>query len=358
MKKFIFLLLVSVQLTAFATTRGNDSTLSFLNCCSRKSLAPAGIMTDHVHERNRFGIAYSYMFMNMAGNQSTTNQVSDATVFNNYMMAPHTMSMQMHMLMPMYGITNNLTIMAMINYNVVNMNMHMAPTCSMMNMPGMAMADMSTMPTNSKTLGLGDTKLYLMYNLLNSCMQRLVIGLGASLPTGSIDKKGVTTQNNNDVLPYCMQLGTGTYNLLPSVVYVKETTYFVFGAALQANIKLGTNNRNYCLGNEYSVSPWLAYNATKWLAVSLRAEAYQAAAISGWDADINQSSGNDPSANVSNYGVQTRLNAFLGLNFYSPIKNLRGMRLLVEYGKPVYQNLQGMQMPVQNTLTARLQYNF
>ena len=359
MKHFKLLIILFVcmgNLNGFAQVEDNsEAGIACYNCCRPDALAPAGVMTDHVHEKGKFAIAYGYMHMQMQGNLNGTNIVSDEQIFANYMMAPAKMTMQMHMLMPMYGISDKFTVMAMLNYNVNNMSMNMMP---MQSMPGMNSVDYSAMPTKSKSSGLGDTKLYALYNVLKNCCHRLVVGLGFSFPTGNITTKGSTLISSNDLLPYNMQLGTGTYNFLPSLVYVNQKGSISFGAALTANIKPGVNSRNYCFGNEYSFSPWAAYKLLPWASLSLRVEAYRAEALYGWDKDIHVSSANDPSANYKNYGKQDRLNSFVGINLYARTSFLKGLRLLVEYQLPIYQDLQGQQMPVKYGLSGRLQYNF
>jgi hypothetical protein len=358
MKNFNVLLLVALlQTFVVNSAERRDSTKCSFSCCRPDAFAPAGIMTDHVHCKGNFSIAYSYMNMTMQGNQIGTRVVNDATIFNNYMMATNRMNMQMHMLMPMYGVTSRFTLMAMLSYNVNTMSMHMMPVQSMMNMPGMTMTDYNSMPTKMNSSGLGDTKIYALYNVLPTCNHRLVAGLGLSLPTGNINAKGVTMQSNNDVLPYCMQLGTGTYNLLPSIVYVGQNTHLSWGAALNANIKLGTNANNYCLGNEYSVSPWLAYQFVRWISVSARAEYYSVGKLYGYDAVLNQSSQNDATANTGNYGGQ-KASGYVGVNLYAPANILKGSRLFLEHGIPFYQNTIGLQSTAKASITARLQFNF
>ncbi|HTA63643.1 MAG TPA: hypothetical protein VK835_14355 [Bacteroidia bacterium] len=358
MKNYTILLLVALLQTFVANSaERKDSAQCSSSCCRPDAFAPAGIMTDHVHNKGSFSIAYSYMDMAMQGNRIGTKTVSDATIFNSYMMATNRMNMQMHMLMPMYGITNRFTLMAMLSYNANTMSMHMMPMQNMMNMPGMTMADYSKMPTSMKSSGLGDTKIYALYNVLPSCNHRLVTGLGLSLPTGSIHAKGATMQSTTDILPYNIQLGTGTYNLLPSLVYVGQGTHLSWGADFNANIKLGTNTNNYCFGNEYSVSPWLAYQFVKYVSVSARAEYYTVGKLYGYDAAINLSSLNDATANTANYGGQ-KANGYIGVNLYSPANILKGSKLLLEYGVPFYQNTVGLQSTVKSTITARLQFNF
>lgn len=338
------------------TVACTQNTKSCFECCRPDAFAPAGIMTDHVHPKGEFGIAYGWMFSESKGNLQGTDNLSDNLIYyhKGYMMAPHLMRMQMHMLMPMYGITNRLTAMAMVIYNANKMNMHMMP---MESMPGMAMDAYNNMPTSTQSSGLGDTKLYLLYNLLGNCMQRLVVSGGISIPTGKIDAKGETLQGANDVLPYSMQLGTGTLNLMPGLVYVGQTYNLNFGVAANSNIKTGANVRNYRWGNEYSFSPWFAYKIKSWVSLSVRAEYYRMERIEGYDATIHLSSGNDPSANVLNYGMQQRIGFYGGLNLYAPSTCFKGMRLMAEYGLPVYNEMLGLQMPAKSFFSARIQYD-
>ena len=357
-----------------SSTKGQDSTQCDGSCCRRADdLAPAGIMVDHVHEKEKFGIAYSYMNMAMQGNQSGTSAVSNAAVWTNYTVAPDKMNMQMHMLMPMYGITNRLTAMAMINYNINTMTMDLQPGVNPADVPPCCKAAAlahDNLPSKMKSSGLGDTKLYLLYNFLSNPNQRLVLGAGVSLPTGSIDAKGATNMDSNSLLGYNMQLGAGTYNLLPSIVYANQFNRLSFGVAFQSNIKLGVNSHNYSWGNEYSFSPWLAYKVATWASVSLRAEGYYMGAMYAYDAAINLNASTDPTANVYNYGSKKLINGLVGVNLYVPKSCFSGLHLLVETGMPAYQNLAGrpfpatlipyqeFQMPTKWTLTARLQYNF
>ncbi|MGZ3867317.1 MAG: transporter [Bacteroidia bacterium] len=339
------------------TSANTLQTKKCFECCRPDALAPAGIMTDHVHPKGEFGLAYGWMFSESKGNMQGTKNLSDDEIYYNkgYMMAPHLMRMHMLMLMPMYGITNRLTAMAMVMYNVNKMNMRMM---SMENMQGMAMDAYSDMPTSSRSSGLGDTKLYLLYNLLNDCIHRLVLSGGVSIPTGKTDAKGATLQGPNEVLPYSMQLGTGTLNLLPGLVYTLQTYNLNFGAAVSSNIKTGANDRDYRWGNEYSFSPWFAYKIKSWVSISARVEYYRMERIQGYDVTLNLSSGNDPSDNVLNYGMQQRVNVYGGINLYTPSSCFKGMRLMAEYGLPVYNEMVGLQMPAKSFFNIRIQYDF
>src|SRR5438445_640906 len=105
-------------------------------------------------------------------NLSGTEKVSDQTIFNHdYSMSPQTMSMDMHMLMVMYGLSGHLSFMLMTNYNV--MNMDMTAFAQTMNMEGGTMI-MNSPFMSVKSSGFGDTKFYGLYKLLNGNGSQLV----------------------------------------------------------------------------------------------------------------------------------------------------------------------------------------
>ena len=326
------------------------------SCCRPDGHSPIGVMTDHIHRKGEWSLTYSYMNMQMHGNLMGAEKVSDEQVYQNYVMAPNKMTMQMHMLMGMYGVTSKLTVMGMLNYVANDMSMDMMPMNMMMNMPGMTM-NTANMPTSSKSSGLGDTKIYALYNVLRGCNRRLIFGMGLSIPTGSISAKGETMSGENQVLAYPMQIGTGTFDLLPSVAYTGVSNSFSWGFSAYGNIKTSTNNEGYAWGNSGSFTGWFAYKCCSHLSCSARVEGTAIGKMSGYDPRIAILMYNDPNANAANYGG-THATFLLGVNLYQPTGCLKGNRLQVEYGIPVYQNLNGPQMSMKGVLQLGLQHTF
>ncbi|HXC05420.1 MAG TPA: hypothetical protein VNZ86_11750, partial [Bacteroidia bacterium] len=323
------------------------------DCCRPDGHAPIGIMTDHVHPKGEWGFSYSWMNMNMQGSQSGTQMLSKQQVLTNYMMAPDKMSMQMHMGMLMYGISDRLSAMLMFSYTHSDMNMVALPAA--MNMPGMSSG--SNAPMTNSTSGLSDTRLYGLYKLYQQERQRIVVALGVSLPSGSITVNGPTLLGEDQRLSYPMQRGSGTCDLLPGITYTGQRDDFSWGLETDADIRPAYNTQGYNLGNMYAGNAWFSWRCCKWISSSLRLEETVTDKISGYSNAIYTLSNNDPTANTLNSGGQ-RTSIFLGINLYKFQQPLKGNRLLVEYGIPVYQNLNGIQMPVQNTVLAGWQYNF
>ena len=87
------------------------------------SHAPIGVMGDHGHKTGEVMLSYRFMAMDMQGLQSGTTTVETAEVLKDFMMAPTTMQMQMHSFGTMFAPHDNLTLMAMANYQFLRMEM-------------------------------------------------------------------------------------------------------------------------------------------------------------------------------------------------------------------------------------------
>ena len=308
--------------------------------CASTDLSPAGQMLGHEHLKGVWKISYQYMNMQMGGSQKGTHSVNDTEVFENYMMAPTSMDMAMHMLMGMYGISNNLSVMIMTNYNVLDMDMTMNLNSHNHGVTTTSSSQLQDMESNTK--GLGDTKLYATYTVYNTCNSIFFFIGGVSIPTGSIKERG----NASDLMyanlryPYMMQLGSGSVDLMPSLSYLYTISNFALSAQLNTVLHTYNNSLNYRMGDQIGMNVWSAYKWNNWLSNSIRLEAKSIQSISGKDVSLIQT--NEPSAVSTNYGGKF-LNAFVGANIYFNKSFLQNNRLSFEYGVPLYQNLNGIQ---------------
>jgi hypothetical protein len=320
-------------------------------CCDG-SQTPAGVMSDHIHAKGAWMASYMYMNMMMKGNRTGTAKTDDKALYHdNYMMAPETMSMQMHMGMLMYGVTDRLTLMAMGGYTTFKMSMGMA-----MQMPGMTEASMNM---STRTSGLADTRISALYNFSQKETSRLIGGLGVNLPTGTIRATGSTMLGNDQRVPYDMQPGTGSYSILPDITLVRQAGNFSYGANAGADIKLNKNTLGYRQGNLYHATAWAGYRFFPFVSTSLRAEGIMTDKISGVDPVIANPTYQqyDPTTNTAHYGGK-RGNIYAGLNFHFSERIVKNLQLQVEYGMPVYENLNGPQMSVHSNMLATMQYRF
>ncbi|WP_455206138.1 hypothetical protein [Kaarinaea lacus] len=318
---------------------------------------PHGTHIHHQHGKGNWMFEYRFMRMEMDGlldgtNSVDTRDISGANMGPSpnpnfpYMMAPTEMTMDMHMLMAMYGFTENLTGMIMANYlaNDMDMVMHMY-------MPnGMPMGDMTG---SMDTSGVGDTRVSAMYNVTKNWTGTL----GLSLPTGSIDEKVDMTMTGTNIntnlpmpsvtrsniqAPYAMQLGSGTYDLIPSVTYKDESGDNGWGGQFEYTFRIGENDNEYSLGDKLELTAWYVRRFGKYVHLAGRLDYLDWGEIDGKDKNIPAAmtpsgymvSTDDP----KNYGGR-RLDALLGLT------GVFGMhRVGLEVGAPVYQDLNGPQM--------------
>lgn len=296
-------------------------------------------------------ISYRYMSMGMYGLLSGTEAKDKSDLFVNYLMTPRRMQMDMHMLMGMYGITNRLTAMLMLNYNVNSMQM------DMLSASGHNHGSSGHINHTMKTSGLGDIKIHFLYGLIKKPEHQLLLSIGASLPSGNIQVKG----KSDDMMypgkryPYSMQLGSGTYDILPCVSYIFQRNKITFSLQGSGIIRTHYNTVGYNLGNEASANLWLAYQWLNFLSSSVRLEGNAASEISGYDPTLYYY--NELSANPHNYGGK-RLNGFIGSVFHFRKGFLKNNRLGIEYGIPLYQSLNGVQIQLRQTLYAAWSITF
>jgi len=300
--------------------------------------APIGIMGDHTHGGGEWMLSYRYMFMEMDGNRDGTDSVSLQQVYDSgFMVAPKRMTMEMHMLGMMYAPTDRLTLMGMIPYSHLSM-------------------DLRTMGGQSFTTesdGLGDVRLMGLYLLRSWNRQRIHLNAGLGLPSGSIDERDDTPAGPNQKLPYPMQLGSGTVDLLPGITYLGESDDWSWGGQLQGTIHVGRNNEGYTLGDRVALSAWGARRWCRWMSTSLRLEGQSWGDIDGRDSELNPAM--VPTADPSLRGGE-EANVYIGANFYGRSGRIKGQRLALEWGMPVYQSLDGPQLETDWRLMAGWQY--
>ncbi|MDR9402679.1 MAG: transporter [Halothece sp. Uz-M2-17] len=301
--------------------------------------APLGVMGDHVHGQGEWMLSYRYMFMSMDGNRDGTEDLSTNDVLEDFMVAPDDMTMQMHMLGAMYAPTDNLTLMAMVPFVVKEMD---------------HVTRMGTEFTTNSS-GIGDIKFSGLYQLFNQDRQSVHLNLGFSVPTGSIDERDDTPAGNDVILPYPMQIGSGTLDLRPGITYLGQTDDWSWGAQANTVLRLGENDRDYTVGNRYQLMGWIARRMNEKVSVSLRLDGETWDDYDGADSALNPNL--IPTADPDLRGG-TRLDLGLGANLYLPESFLPGGRLAAELEFPLYQSLEGPQLETDWQLTVGVQSAF
>lgn len=310
--------------------------------------APIGVMGEHRHKRGEVMLSYRFMHMDMRGNQIGSNNVSNdtiaTTVPNRFFGAPGQpptlrivptdMQMQMHMFGAMYAPNDRITLMAMLPYIDKQMD-HLTYQ------GGAGTTVLGGFRTKSE--GIGDVKVSALIGLTEIGNHKFHLNMGVSLPTGSTSETGTILAPNGTRptvrLPYAMQLGSGTYDLLPGITYNGGQGLTKWGAQLSGVIRTGKNN-GYRLGDQAAITTWASYQPEPWISLSGRVEARTTGDISGRDPLI---AGPVQTADPDNYGGDT-VTLYGGFNLMGQRGALRGHRLAFELGVPIYQKLNGPQM--------------
>jgi hypothetical protein len=329
----------------------NDS--SVCHCSNPDHSAPAGIFNDHVHAKKEWMLSYRYMLMNMRGSQQGRTKLSQDQVYNNYIMAPSRMNMQMHMLMLMYGLSDRITLMGMSSFVVNTMDMSMMESGN----PGHIHTGSDDHEQfSSQTSGITDTRIYAVYELFSRDRDDLILSGGINLPTGKISLRGSSMTKENDKLPYIMQPGTGNFAILPGITYTWQRD-ISGGMQLSAVLRTGKNKLSYRWGHEAGISGWVSHGWNGWLSSSIRANLTVSERIIGFDPEVAIQRSIDPAADINNYGG-SRAAMYGGASIVLPSGILEGLRISAEYGLPFYQNLNGVQMTLRSTLYTSIQYGF
>ncbi len=321
--------------------------------CQSIDASPAGVMISHGHPKGGFMLSYSYMNMKMGENLSGSDKISDEEIFKrDYSMSPQDMTMNMHMLMAMYGITGKLSVMGMINYSDQEMDMISYSTGHVHN----GSTGMHTTSHSHHSSGFGDIKLWGLYKLYNGVGSSLVANLGISLPTGDYKiPAGQHATFEGERSSYMMQLGTGSWDFMPGITWLKTGNKLSYSVQLLGVIRPFDNPLNYHWGNEICANAWGAYQVLPFLGISLRGEAVYSDAISGMDPMIYAFT--EPASNPVNYGGN-KIKGLGGLNLYGSKGILRESKLGMEYGLPLYQDVNGIQQSMESVLYITLTKSF
>ena len=324
--------------------------------------APIGVMGDHMHDKGEWMLSYRFMHMDMEGNRMGADAVDADTIVTSIpnrffgrpmqpptlRIVPSGMSMDMHMFGAMYAPAQWLTLMVMGMYVEKEMD-HITY------MGGKGVTQRGSFKV--KTDGIGDARVSGLIRIHDDGIHRCHINAGVSLPTGANEKKRriltpLGTQPTVRV-PYAMQIGSGTYDLMPGITCNSRLDQWYWGGQYIGTFRLGDDN-GYSLGDKHRFSAWLNYQWQPFISTLLRLQYDSLAGIDGIDPMI---AGPVQTADPDNYGGDT-LNLSLGVNLIGQSGGLAGHRLAIEASLPLRRDLNGVQIETDWTITAGWQYAF
>lgn len=208
----------------------------------------------------------------------------------------------------------------------------------------------------TESSGFGDTKIAGLYRLIHKDKSKLHAELGLTIPSGSIEAQAVTPAStpNEVILPYPMQIGSGTWDIAIGLTHLHEFKGINVGAQGRSLIRTGTNENNYRLGNRYEVTIWSSLDISSWLSVSGRLEGISTSKINGANPTLIPQM--VTTADTNNTGGDY-FNGGIGFNILFPEKIMKGLRIGAELKHPIYQKLNGFQLKTNESFSIGIQYS-
>ncbi|MEC4748388.1 DUF3570 domain-containing protein [Methylomicrobium sp. Wu6] len=328
--------------------------------------APAGVMFDHMIGKGGFMVGYRYMYSGQSGDMLLgSNSASDPAIVaggcgpNPCWITPSNMQMHMHMLDIMYAPTDWLNLMVMPQFMDMSMDMRRLtgapPDVTVPNNGGVHIAH--HVENGDETGGISDMGVYALFKVLDAGYHHLHMGLGLSIPFGSVDiQLRRNHQEPGGLIHYGMQLGSGTLDFKPSLTYTGNYDSWSWGAQLSGTKRLeGSGETGYALGDIFQTTAWGGYGLTNWLSATVRGVYTIQGAIQGqYNQYINKLG---PMDYPMNYGGRFWDVGF-GLNATVPGGDLAGNTLGVEWLQPVSTDYNGYQLNRDGSLSATWHYAF
>ncbi|MCP5365624.1 MAG: hypothetical protein H6905_10440 [Hyphomicrobiales bacterium] len=251
-----------------------------------------------------------------------------------YRAAPEHMTMEVHMFGAQVGITDDFSAMLGVPYIIKERTAVTFQGPAGTNKLGTFENDVS---------GIGDISLRGLYKLYDDRTHHVHLSGGMSFPTGSIREDGKVLQPTGATvrrrLAYGLQLGTGTYNLLPGMTYWGASGGWNWGVQAAGQINLGENDEGYTFGDNAYATAWGGYTLGYGVTVSARLSQEYMGDIEGNDSRIR---GASPTTDPNNYGGWKTLASF-GIDYRFADGPLAGVTPGIEITVPLYQDLNGPQ---------------
>jgi hypothetical protein len=274
-------------------------------------------------------LSYRLRTMRMGPNHIDDDHVSPDRVLTDYVVAPTRMTSTMHMLSGMIGLSESVNAMIMIPVT------HRA----------MTHVTRAGGSFETSATGLGDLTLVVHRSARFSEALSYQVGLGVGLPTGSTSIDGVTPMSDPSrvVLPYPMQLGSGSFELRPDLSVAGSLDAVSVGTALSANLRVSENGRGYRNGNSYSARTWVTTAVAGAHTASGSIGYAEWGDIRGEDPALAGSAAIVPTANTALRGGR-EVQGALEVNLFSTGARMGGHSVSVGLEAPLWRSLNGPQL--------------
>jgi hypothetical protein len=285
------------------------------------------------------GAQFSNLSHSLLGTQGVSSQQLVATVpwywsptTSKLRLIPQNIAIATEAVSLGYGVTKDISIVVATGMTEKNLDMLTFKGASGITPLGMSFTG---------TDGMTDSVLAGIWRVYQDPINRIQINLGMSFPTGGTDNTFTLLQPNGTYATsrafYSMQPGSGTFDLIPGIVYAGALEQWSWGLSYRARLPLGVNPEGWMYGDLHEFSGWGGYSWTPSLTTTIRVSGSLQGPIIGVDPLVV---GKAPAANPTFYGGQ-RIELFGGATISGKCIGVDPLSVSVEGGIPVYQNLNG-----------------
>ena len=219
-------------------------------CCAHcGGNMPLNIFGGGIPETHEFRFKMSQMFMQMGPLRDGTSDILSTSLQgapngSKFPAVPRSMEMYMTMVGGAYSFTDDFAVMVMGNYTRNEMDMEIRPQLGTnFTMTSDGIGDFTV---------LGKYRLYKDDNLVPTKQVSMIFGL--SLPTGAIDRhftNNTVANQNGTILPFKMQLGSGTVDPIIGLTYQGSRDPWWWGFNTQLEAHVYNNDQGYHRGQEF-----------------------------------------------------------------------------------------------------------
>jgi hypothetical protein len=305
-------------------------------------IPPVGVFGELVHSKGEIMLSYRYHRDSLDGVLIGSIEIAPPLLTGAYASVPFEMASNTHVFEVMWVPLEEITFVLSLPFLDKEMRQ---------------IDSITGFSYSTSASGFGDLGLSLLYRVFEDHRSRVHLNLGLTVPTGSINESSTTPHAPTQLtrLPYDMQLGSGTVDLIAGFTYNGFWRGLAWGTQMTGRLHAGTNDNGYKQGNEYDLTAWFGRRWLPWLNTAFRLDWRH------WFNPIGQDYLLDPTFSFANdAGKQggRRLDALFSVDFLVTGGALRGTKFGVEAGFPAYQYLDGPQLRTKWVLTAGAAYAF
>ncbi len=302
-------------------------------------MAPIGVTDSYTLQRGEWGFSYRYTRIHFDDMRQGTRRRDTESLLGTYNETPRDRDLDVHLFGISFAPHRRVTLSAKLPLISQETNLTAASPRERF---------------ETKSSGIGDLELRVLIPFMRKDAESLQIELGLTAPTGSTGRRDAGAGGVRDRLSFPQQLGSGTVDLLVGVVYRGRWQTLSWGLLGRSRYRFYENTHDYKLGNEHTVSTWIAQSWTDWMSTSLRMSWQRRENVSPGDQTLVNPE-RDPKRQAGDL-----VDIGPGVNFRVPwrMPGLGDPRFGVEMTWPFFQSLKGPQLERDWQLTAGWEWAF